>query len=77
MSDAMCLYALCDRHHSPERRLADLAALNADGVIDSGDYTALGVNPGTTVFTSGMPAGRISSGGAGTGSPDNDVGYCG
>jgi RHS repeat-associated protein len=51
--------------------------VNADGVIDSGDYTALGVNPGTTVFTSGMPAGRISSGGAGTGSPDNDVGYCG
>jgi RHS repeat-associated protein len=64
------------RHSFPSDTDGDLD-VNADGVIDGGDYTVLGVNPGTTVFTSGMPAGRISSGGAGTGSPDNDVGYCG
>jgi RHS repeat-associated protein len=51
--------------------------VNADGTIDGGDYTALGVNPGTTLFASAMPAGRISSGGGGVGAPDNDVGYCG
>jgi RHS repeat-associated protein len=51
--------------------------VNADGTIDGGDYTALGVNPWTTLFAPGMPAGRISSGGGGVGTPDNDVGYCG
>jgi RHS repeat-associated protein len=64
------------RHSFPSDTDGDLD-VNADGVIDGGDYTVLGVNPGTTIFASALPAGRISSGGGGSGTPDNDVGYCG